>query len=56
MGIENPGLPIVFGVLRKVNEPTYQDRLFEQENQAKQKKPNPTLEEVFNSGDTWVVT
>lgn len=55
MGVENPGLPVAFGVLRKVNQPTYQDRLLEQENQAKQKKPNPKLEEVFNSGDTWIV-
>lgn len=53
MGVENEELPVAFGVLRSISEPTYQDRLLEQENLAKQKKQ--TLEEVLNSGDTWVV-
>lgn len=53
MGIENPGLPVVFGILRWVHEPTYQERLVEQENIAKEKKQ--TLEQVLNSGDTWTI-
>ena len=54
MGVENPELPVAFGVLRCVSEPTYQDRLIDQENFAKKQKKQ-TLEEILNSGDTWVV-
>lgn len=55
MGVENEGLPVAFGVLRCVQEPTYQDRLLEQEKSEKEKKPQITLEELLNAGDTWVV-
>ena len=55
MGVENEGLPVVFGVLRDITQPTYQERLFEQEKSAKEKKPKASLEQVLNSGDTWVV-
>ncbi len=55
MGIENSEFPVAFGVFRRVEEPTYQDRLYEQEQIAKQKKVQ-TLEQVLNSGDTWVVS
>ncbi|MBI1857942.1 MAG: 2-oxoacid:ferredoxin oxidoreductase subunit beta [Candidatus Melainabacteria bacterium] len=54
MGVENPGLPVAFGVLRKVQRPTYQELLYGQEEQAKQ-KPKGSLEQILNSGDTWVV-
>ena len=53
MGVENSGLPVAFGVLRQVVQPTYQERLFEQERKAKEKKL--TLEQVLNSGDSWIV-
>lgn len=56
MGVENPELPAVFGVLRNIEEPSYQERLFEQEKQAKEKKPNASLEQVLNAGDTWVIS
>ena len=56
MGIENPDLPVAFGVLRQVQKPTYQELLYSQEEQAKKKNPNPSLEEVLNAGDTWEVT
>ena len=55
MGIENPDLPVAFGVLRQVQKPTYQELLYKQEEQAKKKNPNPSLEEVLNAGDTWEV-
>ena len=55
MGVENPGLPVVFGVLRNIVDPTYQERLSEQERLAKEKKPKANLEEILNAGDTWVV-
>jgi 2-oxoglutarate ferredoxin oxidoreductase subunit beta len=56
MGVENPELPVAFGVLRKVEEPTYQDRLLDQEKQALSKKPNASIEDILNAGDTWVVS
>ena len=56
MGVENPELPVAFGILRQVEEPTYQDRLLEQEKEAIAKKPNPSLEAILNAGDTWVVS
>lgn len=55
MGVENPGLPVALGVLRQIKQPTYQERLIGQEKSAKEKKPKASLEEVLNSGDTWVV-
>lgn len=54
MGVENEDLPVVFGVLRCLREPTYQERLYEQEEFAKKQKKQ-ALEDVLNSGDTWVV-
>ena len=56
MGVENHDLPVAFGILRNVTESTYQERLIAQENEAKKKKPQATLEEVLNAGDTWVVS
>ena len=60
MGVENEGLPVAFGVLRDVQQPTYQERLFEQEKLAKEKSsssglPQQALEQILNAGDTWVV-
>ncbi len=55
MGVENEGLPVAFGVLRDIRQPTYQERLFEQENLAKEKGSKASLESILNAGDTWVV-
>ena len=55
MGVENEDLPVAFGVLRSVQQPTYQERLFEQEKLAKEKSSKASLEQILNSGDTWVV-
>ena len=56
MGVENQGLPVAFGVLRCIEEPTYQERLLGQEHQAKEKKSKESLEEILNAGDTWMVS
>ena len=61
MGVENSGLPVAFGILRKVEQPTYQERLIDQEHKAKEKNQSSSLswqaqlEKVLNAGDTWVV-
>lgn len=54
MGVENPGLPVAFGVLRKVKQPTYQELLYDQEGRAKEEVKS-NLEQILNSGDTWIV-
>ncbi len=56
MGVENQGLPVAFGILRCVEEPTYQERLLGQEHQAKEKKSKSSLDEILNAGDTWIVS
>lgn len=55
MGVENKELPVVFGVLRKVKHPTYQELFFEQEEHARKKKRKQTLEELLHSGETWEI-
>ena len=55
MGVENEGLPVAFGVLRSVQQPTYQERLLEQEKTAKEKSKEKSLEQILNAGDTWIV-
>ena len=55
MGVENEGLPVAFGVLRDIQQPTYQERLFEQERLAKEKSKQASLEQILNAGDTWIV-
>lgn len=54
MGVENPDLPVAFGVLRQVSQPTYQELLYKQEEEAK-KKSKGNLEQILNAGDTWVI-
>ncbi len=55
MGVENENLPVAFGVLRSIQQPTYQERLFEQEKMAKDKSKETSLEQILNAGDTWIV-
>ena len=55
MGDENPGLPVAFGVLRKVKQPTYQERLYGQQEEAKKLKPKQSIDDLLNAGDTWVI-
>jgi 2-oxoglutarate ferredoxin oxidoreductase subunit beta len=55
MGDENPGLPVAFGVLRKVKQPTYQERLYGQQEEAKKSKPKQSIDDLLNAGDTWII-
>ena len=55
MGVENEDLPVAFGILRDIQQPTYQERLLEQEKLAKEKGSKLNLENILNAGDTWVV-
>ncbi|MBI2190594.1 MAG: 2-oxoacid:ferredoxin oxidoreductase subunit beta [Planctomycetes bacterium] len=48
-------LPLPIGVFRSVSRPCYDDSLNEQVRKAKEMMGPGDLDELFNSGDTWVV-
>ena len=49
-----PEFPEVFGVWRAVSAPTYEALVQDQIDQAIERKGAGDLNELFNSGDTWV--
>lgn len=50
------GLPSVMGVLRKVDRPTYESGVLEQEAQLKARGGYKSLEELLHSGETWEIS
>jgi 2-oxoglutarate ferredoxin oxidoreductase subunit beta len=52
---EAPDLPHPIGVFRSVQLPCYEDMVAQQIKAAKEKLGEGDLEELLNSGDTWVV-
>lgn len=55
LGIEDPSFPTAMGIIRQVRRPTYDEVLYAQENEAKEKKGEGSLKELIYSGDTWTV-
>ncbi|MGB1893273.1 MAG: 2-oxoacid:ferredoxin oxidoreductase subunit beta [Candidatus Latescibacterota bacterium] len=53
--MEDPHMPLPFGVLRSVLRPTYDELLLDQVDQAVEQKGRGDLEQLFKSGDTWTV-
>ena len=53
--LDYPDYPVPVGVFRKVPRPTYEQMLFDQIDQAKAKKGEGKLEDLFNEGETWEV-
>lgn len=53
--MEDPHMPLPFGVLRSVSRPTYDELLLGQVDQAVEQKGRGDLEQLFKSGDTWTV-
>lgn len=53
--MENPEMPLPFGVLRAVSRPSYTDMLVDQVNGAIQERGEGDLYDLFTSGDTWTV-
>jgi len=51
----NDAMPTPFGILRAVDEPTYDELLVNQIAEVKQAKGEGTLEDLFLSGDVWEV-
>ncbi len=53
--MENPSMPLPFGVLRAVERPAYTDMLVGQVQQAVQDKGEGDLAALYSTGDTWTV-
>ncbi len=47
--------PVVFGVIRSVRKETYEEALYRQMKEVKEKSSYHNLEELLNSGNTWEV-
>lgn len=50
-----PDYPMVFGIIRAVEGPTYEDLLFKQIEEVRSKSKIRCMDDVFNSGSTWTV-
>ena len=53
--MEDPDMPLPFGVLRSISRPTYDELLLGQVQQAVEQKGGGDLDDLFKSGDTWTV-
>ena len=53
--MENPDMPLPFGVLRSISRPSYDRLLLDQVEQAVEQKGLGDLGDLFKSGDTWTV-
>lgn len=53
--LDYPNYPVPMGVLRAIERPTYDDIIAEQQQDAIARYGAGDLDELFNSGDTWVV-
>ena len=51
----DPSTPTPFGVLRAIEEPTYDELLSDQIKEVKKLKGDGTHEDLFYSGDVWEV-
>ena len=51
----NPDFPDPVGVLYAVEDVTYEDMMMDQLNEAVKKKDKSSIQDIINSGDTWVV-
>jgi 2-oxoglutarate ferredoxin oxidoreductase subunit beta len=53
--LDYPDFPVPIGVLRATDKPTYDGTVMEQQEAAIARYGEGDLDELFNSGDTWVV-
>jgi 2-oxoglutarate ferredoxin oxidoreductase subunit beta len=53
--MEDPAMPLPFGVLRSVSRPSYTDLLMDQVTTAAEQRGTGDLQSLFTSGDTWTV-
>ncbi|MDY0143050.1 MAG: 2-oxoacid:ferredoxin oxidoreductase subunit beta [Bacteroidales bacterium] len=50
-----PEFPVAFGVIRAINDDTYDSLIVEQINEVKKTAKIKNMDDLFNSGSTWVV-
>ncbi len=53
--MEGPEFPIALGVIRDVTAPTYDDCIYQQIEEVKQKKKGRQLKELLLAGNTWEI-
>lgn len=55
INMKQPELPLAFGVIREVKKPTYNDMLEEQIKSVQAKSKIKCMDDLLNSGNTWIV-
>lgn len=55
INMKYPDFPVALGVIRDVNEPTYDDRVRDQVEDVRQKSSITCMDELLRSGATWTV-
>ena len=55
INMKYPDYPVALGVIRQVNEPTYDDRVRDQLTQVKEASKITCMDELLHSGATWTV-
>ena len=55
INMKYPDFPVALGVIRDVNEPTYDDRVRDQVEDVSQKSSITCMDELLRSGATWTV-
>ena len=53
--LKGPKYPVVFGVIRNVDEPTYDQAIWDQIEDVKKKSKIKTMDELLSSGETWEI-
>ncbi|MDP6089879.1 MAG: 2-oxoacid:ferredoxin oxidoreductase subunit beta, partial [Candidatus Marinimicrobia bacterium] len=51
----NPNLPEPIGVIYSIDKVTYNQEMIDQVNRAKEIKGSVSVQDLLNTGDTWVV-
>ena len=55
INMKYPDYPVALGVIRQVDEPTYDDRVRDQLTQVRESSPITCMDELLHSGATWTV-
>jgi len=55
VGMAPPAMPMALGIIRSVDAPTYDDLIDEQVKMSKKTAQSNNMDELLNSGNTWVV-
>ena len=53
--LERPEFPVVFGVIRDVDEPTFDGGIVQQIDQVKKTSKLKSVNDLLNSGETWEI-